>query len=225
MKIAILGTGMVGQNIAASLAAKGHDVMIGTRDVAKALASTQPSPYGMPAFGIWHKDHPDIAVGNFAETASFGDIVFNATNGIISLEALNQAKAETLGDKILIDVANKLDTSRQGSNAALANNDTSLGEEIQAAFPNLRVVKTFNTMNTYVMMDPSKVKGDTSVFVNGNDADAKAQVTALLKDLGWSDIIDIGDITASRAVEMMMPLWLKLWGVIGNTPFNFKIVR
>jgi 8-hydroxy-5-deazaflavin:NADPH oxidoreductase len=225
MKIAILGTGMVGQNIAASLAAKGHDVMIGTRDVAKALASTQPSPYGMPAFGIWHKDHPDIAVGNFAETASFGDIVFNATNGIISLEALNQAKAETLGDKILIDVANKLDTSRQGSNAALANNDTSLGEEIQAAFPNLRVVKTFNTMNTYVMMDPSKVKGDTSVFVNGNDADAKAQVTALLKDLGWSDIIDLGDITASRAVEMMMPLWLKLWGVIGNTPFNFKIVR
>jgi 8-hydroxy-5-deazaflavin:NADPH oxidoreductase len=225
MKIGILGAGMVGQNIATSLFAKGHDIMIGTRDVAKALATTEASPYGMPAFGVWHKEHQDIAAGNFADTARFGDIIFNATNGNASIDALKQAQAETLGDKILIDLGNKIGPSSGGPPASLANDETSLGEEIQSAFPDLRVVKTFNTMNTYVMMNPASVNGDTSVFVNGNDADAKAQVTALLKDFGWNDIIDLGDITASRAVEMMFPLWVKLWGVIGNTPFNFKIVR
>jgi 8-hydroxy-5-deazaflavin:NADPH oxidoreductase len=226
MNIGILGTGMVGQVVGAALAAKGHTVMIGTRDVAKSLASSDPSPMGMPAFGVWHKDHQDIKVGTFADAAKFGELLINATSGLASLDALKAAGEANLGSKILIDIANELDFSKGMPPRALANTDRSLGEDIQAAFPNLKVVKTFNTMNAFVMVNPALVKGgDSTVFINGNDAEAKAQVTEILKGFGWQDIMDLGDITASRAVEMILPLWLKAWGAIGNTPFNFKVAR
>jgi 8-hydroxy-5-deazaflavin:NADPH oxidoreductase len=225
MKIAVLGAGMVGQNISQSLAAKGHSVMIGTRDAAKALTTTELSPYGMPAFGVWHKEHGELTVGSFAEAISFGDIVINAANGIVSLDALKQGRAETAGGKILIDVANKLQPVKGGMAKSLASDDTSLGEEIQTAFPNLKVVKTLSTVNTYVMTNPASVEGDTTVFIAGNNDAAKATVTGLLRNFGWTGIIDLGDVTGARGVEMMMAIWLRLWGVIGNTPFNFKVVR
>jgi 8-hydroxy-5-deazaflavin:NADPH oxidoreductase len=225
MKIAVLGTGMVGQNIAASLFAKGHEITIGSRDAAKALATTEISPYGMPAFGIWHKEHEGIAVASFADAIRFADIIINATNGMVSLEALTQGKAETAGNKILIDVANKLQPVDGGMPKSLATDTTSLGEEIQTAFPNLKVVKTLSTVNTYVMTNPASVNGDTTVFIAGNDDEAKALVAQLLKEFGWTDILDLGDISGARGVEMMMAVWLRLWRVIGNTPFNFKVVR
>jgi 8-hydroxy-5-deazaflavin:NADPH oxidoreductase len=226
MNIGILGTGMVGQSLAAALESKGHNVMIGTRDVAKSLASNEPNAYGMPAFGTWHHDHPTIKIGTFAEAAKYGELLVNATSGMVSLEALKSAGADNLGSKILLDIANELDFSKGMPPRALANTDRSLGEDIQAAFPNLKVVKTLNTMNAFVMVNPALVKGgDSTVFINGNDATAKAQVSDILKSFGWQDILDLGDITASRAVEMMLPVWLRAWGVIGNTPFNFKIAR
>ena len=226
MNIGVLGTGMVGQVVGAALAAKGHSVMIGTRDVQKSLASSEPNAYGMPAFGIWHKDNQHIKVGTFAEAAKFGELLVNATSGLASLDALKTAGIENLGSKVLIDIANELDFSKGMPPRALANTDRSLGEDIQAAFPTLKVVKTLNTMNAFVIVNPALVKGgDSTVFINGNDADAKASVTEILKSFGWQDIMDLGDITASRAVEMILPLWLKAWGVIGNTPFNFKMAR
>jgi 8-hydroxy-5-deazaflavin:NADPH oxidoreductase len=226
MNIGILGTGMVGQVVGAALAAKGHTVMIGTRDVQKSLASTEPNGYGMPAFGLWHKDNQHIKVGTFAEAAKFGEVLVNATNGLASLDALKAAGAENLGSKVLLDIANELDFSKGMPPKALATDSRSLAEDIQTAFPNLKVVKTLNTMNAFVMVNPALVKGgDSTVFINGNDAGAKAQVSEILKSFGWQDIMDLGDITASRAVEMLMPIWLKSWGVIGNTPFNFKIAR
>ncbi|MGL4609585.1 MAG: NADPH-dependent F420 reductase [Trueperaceae bacterium] len=226
MNIGILGTGMVGQVVGAALAAKDHSVMIGTRDVQKSLASSEPNAYGLPAFGTWHKDNTHIKVGTFAETAKFGELLVNATSGLASLEALKAAGTDNLGNKVLIDIANELDFSKGMPPRALANTDRSLGEDIQAAFPNLKVVKTLNTMNAFVMVNPTLVKGgDSTVFINGNDAAAKAQVAEILKGFGWQDIMDLGDITASRSVEMILPLWLRAWGVIGNTPFNFKIAR
>lgn len=226
MNIGILGTGMVGQAVGAALAAKGHSVMIGTRDVQKSLASSEPNAYGLPAFGTWHKDNQHIKVGTFAEAAKFGELLVNATSGLVSLDALKAAGTDNLGSKILIDIANELDFSKGMPPRALANTDRSLGEDIQKAFPNLKVVKTLNTMNAFIMVNPALVKGgDSTVFINGNDADAKATVTEILKGFGWQDIMDLGDITASRSVEMILPLWLKGWGVIGNTPFNFKIAR
>ncbi len=226
MNIGILGTGMVGQVVGAALATKGHSVMIGTRDVQKSLASSEPNVYGMPAFGTWHKDNQHIKVGTFAEAAKFGELLVNATSGLVSLDALKAAGADNLGSKILIDIANELDFSKGMPPRALANTDRSLGEDIQAAFPNLKVVKTLNTMNAFIMVNPALVKGgDSTVFINGNDADAKARVSEILKSFGWQDIMDLGDITASRSVEMILPLWLKGWGVIGNTRFKFKIAR
>jgi 8-hydroxy-5-deazaflavin:NADPH oxidoreductase len=226
MNIGILGTGMVGQVVGAALAAKGHSVMIGTRDVAKALANTDKNAMGMPGFGAWHKDNQHIKVGTFADTAKFGEVLVNATSGLGSLEALNMAGADNLGSKVLIDIANELDFSKGMPPRALANDTRSLGEDIQTAFPNLKVVKTLNTMSAFVMVNAALVdNGNSTVFINGNDANAKAQVSEILKSFGWHDIMDLGDITASRSVEMLLPVWLKSWGVIGNTPFNFKIAR
>jgi 8-hydroxy-5-deazaflavin:NADPH oxidoreductase len=228
MKIAILGTGMVGQTLAVALAAKGHEVMIGTRDVAKSLASTEPNGYGMPAFGVWHKEHAGIAVATFADAAQWGDLLINASNGGMSLAVLNLAKLNTVGNKVLIDLANDLDVSK-GMPPISRSSDVAgqgLAEQIQAKFPNLRVIKTLNTMTASVMVNPGLVTGgDSTVFMSGNDADAKKTVQGILQSFGWKDIMDLGDITSSRAVEMLMPVWLRAWGVMGQTPFNFKIAR
>ena len=228
MKIAILGTGMVGQTLAVALAAKGHDVVIGTRDVAKTLASTEPNGYGMPAFGVWHKDHSNISVASFADAARRGDLLVNATGGGVSLDVLAQADTGSVGNKVLIDIANDLDFS-QGMPPVSRGTDTpgaGLAEKIQAAYPNLRVVKTLNTMNALVMVNPGVVAGgDSTVFMSGNDAAAKAVVHDILQSFGWKDIMDLGDISSSRGTEMLMPIWLRSWKVIGQTPFNFKIVR
>jgi 8-hydroxy-5-deazaflavin:NADPH oxidoreductase len=228
MKIAILGTGMVGQTLATALVAKGHEVMIGTRDVAKSLASTEPNGYGMPSFGVWHKDHVDIRTGTFSEAAVFGEVLVNASGGGVSLDMLNQAEAGSVGNKVLIDIANDLDFSKGMPPMSRSNDvaDAGLAEKIQTAYPNLRVVKTLNTMTAAVMVNPSLVLGgDSTVFMSGNDADAKKTVKSLLQSFGWKDIMDLGDITSSRAVEMLMPIWLRTWGVMGKTPFNFKIAR
>jgi 8-hydroxy-5-deazaflavin:NADPH oxidoreductase len=226
MKIAVLGTGMVGQNLAQVLAAKGHEVMIGTRDVGQALQYKKPNGFGMPGFGVWVEDKPHIHVGTYAQSISFGDLIINATNGNASIEALRMGKADLAGNKVLIDLGNKLQPLPGSMPKSLADDSHSLGEEIQSTFANLRVVKTLNTMNTYVMSDPSTVAGDSTVFVCGNDAQAKATVTSLLGEFGWKDIIDLGDIKGSRGVEMILPLWLRLLGSLGGAkPFNFKVVR
>ncbi len=228
MKVSILGTGMVGQTLAAALASKGHEVMMGTRDVAKSLASTELSGYGLPSFGVWHKDHGGIRVGSFAEAAHFGDVLVNASSGGVSLQVLGLANAGGVGNKVLIDVANDLDFSKgmPPVSRTVDSAGTGLAETIQAAYPNLRVVKTLNTMSAAVMVHPGLVAGGNStVFMSGNDADAKATVRGILQAFGWNDIMDLGDITSSRAVEMLMPIWLKVWGVMGQTPYNFKIVR
>lgn len=226
MNIGILGTGMVGQTLGSAFAAKGHAVMFGTRDVARSLAGEGTNAYGGPVFGEWYKNNAHMGLGTFAEAARFGDLLVNATNGMGSLEALHAAGTDNLGSKILIDVANKLDFSGGIPPRVLATTEWSLGEAIQAAFPDLRVVKTLNTMNASVMVDPALVPGgDSTVFINGDDAEAKAQVTELLRSFGWRDVMDLGDITASRATEMLLQSWLGAWGVLGNVPFNFKIAR
>jgi 8-hydroxy-5-deazaflavin:NADPH oxidoreductase len=228
MKVAILGTGMVGQTLAVALADRGHEVMIGTRDVAKTLADTTPNAYGMPSFGVWHKDHANIQVGSFAQAAVFGDLLINASSGGSSVQALTLAQVGQVGNKVLIDVANDLDFSKGMPPASRASDvaGTGLAERIQAAFPNLRVVKTLNTMSAHVMVQPELVAGgDSTVFMSGNDSDAKKTVQIMLQSFGWKDIMDLGDITSSRAAEMLMPVWLRAWGVLGNAPYNFKIAR
>lgn len=226
MKIAVLGTGTVGPTVSAALSGLGHDVLIGTRDPAGTLARTEPGALGGPSFAQWHEEHPQIEVVTFAAAAAAAELIVNATNGGSSLKALAAAGAANLVGKVVVDIANPLDFSRGFPPSLDPANTDSLGEQIQRTFPKARVVKTLNTMTASVMVDPTRVAGgDHSVFVSGNDAAAKRTVTALLTDLGHRDIIDLGDITTARGAEMILPLWLRVWGALGTVDFNFKIAR
>ena len=226
MRIGIFGTGMVGQALAGRLVELGHDVMIGTRDVAAALARTKPDDHGHPGFGPWHARHSKIKVGALRETGAHGEILINATAGGASLEVLRQAGADTLQGRVLIDVANPLDFSKGMPPTLSVCNTDSLGEQIQRAFPALKVVKALNTTNASVMANPAAVGGgDHTLFVCGNDSEAKAKVTELVRSFGWSDVVDAGDITAARGTEMLLPLWIRLFGAFKTPLFNFKVVR
>jgi hypothetical protein len=213
MKIGILGSGIVGQTIGSKLVQLGHDVMLGSRDAAnpKAIA--------------WAKEEGHGALfGTFANAAAFGEILFNCTLGSASLEALRQAKAENMNGKILIDTANPLDYSGDHWTLTVCNTD-SLGEQIQRAFPGVRVVKALSTINCNVMVDPSKLVERTHVFVSGNSADAKATVIGILRDwFGWKAIMDLGDITTSRGVEMYVIFWQAVQNAVVSHRFNIKIV-
>jgi len=227
MKIGIIGTGIVGQTIGSKLIEVGKDVMYGTRDVTKTLARTEPDAYGNPPFSEWKEQHPKAKLGTFQEAASHGEIVINATTGVASLTALTLAGQENLHGKILIDIANPLDFSQKFPPLLAVCNTDSLGEQIQNAFPEVKVVKTLNTVNCYVMVNPEALPGDHNVFVSGNDADAKAQVSRMLIDcFGWKqeNLIDLGDITTSRGTEMLLPIWVRLYGAMQHPNFNFHIV-
>jgi hypothetical protein len=226
MKIAVLGTGIVGQSVAARLYQLGHQVTVGTRDVEATTAHTEPDRYGNPPFPVWARAHPQVRLATFADAAAEAELVVNATAGDASLAVLQAAGRENLAGKVLLDIANPLDNS-QGFPPTLFVKDTdSLGEQIQAAFPDAKVVKALNTMNSALMVEPGLLAGgDHSVFVAGNDAGAKKTVTDLLESFGHRDVIDLGDISTARGAEMLLPIWIRLFGALGTPMFQFKIVR
>lgn len=227
MRIGILGTGMVGQVLSAKLVELGHDVMIGTRNVQESLARTGKDHYGNPAFGDWHTSNPKVKLGTFAETAVHGELLMNATTGHGTLPALRSAGESNLNGKTLIDIANPLDFSQGFPPSLYVCNTDSLGEQVQREFPKVKVVKTLNTVNAYVMVDPKQLAGgDHTLFLCGNDAGAKETVLGFLKQqFGWSHIIDMGDISNARATEMLLPIWVRLYGAFQSPMFSFKIVR
>ncbi len=216
---------MVGQTLAARLAELGHEVTVGTRDPASSLARTEPDQRGMPGFGAWAQAHPDIGVAAYGEAARDAELVVNATSGEGALEALEEAVAD-LDGTVVLDVSNPLEFSGGFPPLLSVCNDDSLGEELQRAYPQARVVKSLNTMNASVMADPTSVGGgDHSAFLSGDDAEAKEIVRELLTQLGHRDVIDLGDITTARGVEMWLPLWVRLAGTLGTASFQLKIVR
>jgi 8-hydroxy-5-deazaflavin:NADPH oxidoreductase len=213
MQIGILGSGLTAQTIGTKLVQLGHEVMLGSRDEAN------------PPAVAWAKDQGQHALyGTFKNAAVFGEIIFNCTLGSGSLEALDQAGAENLKGKVLIDTSNPLDRSTDMWTLTVCNTD-SLGEQIQRAFPETRVVKTLNTVNANVMVDPAKLLEKTHVFVSGNDIEAKATVVRILRDwFGWREIIDLGNIASARSVEMYVLLWHTLRNAISSQRFNIKVV-
>ena len=227
MTIAVLGTGAVGQAVAAKLAALGHEVAVGTRDPDATLARTEPDALGNPPFAVWREAHPEVGLATPPDAAARAELIVNASNGAGSIAFLESAGEQNLSGKVLIDIANPLDVSHGMPPSLLVSNTDSLGEQIQRRFPQARVVKALNTMNCEVMVDPDKVPGDHDVFVCGEDSDAKRQVTELLQDLGWppARIVDLGGITAARGTEMYVALWLRLWGALGTGHFNIAVVR
>ena len=213
MRIAVIGTGHAGRTLAQGFQRVGHEVVVGTRD-----------PDATRAREEWlGLDVPLAALGVVAADA---DLVVNATNGLASLSALGEVGSDHLAGKVLIDVANPLDFS-QGFPPTLSVKDTdSLAEQIQRAFPDARVVKSLNTVTASVMVDPSTVgDGDTTVFVAGDDAEAREQVSGLLRELGWRDIVELDGLHNARGLEMWLPLWVRLMGALGTGEFNIKLVR
>lgn len=229
MKISILGTGDVGQTLADALSKKGHEIMVGTRDVDSKL-SEKEGAHGSTAFSEWFGSHEDVLLGTFQESASFGELVINATNGENSLNALDLAGEENLQGKIIIDVSNPLDFSKGMPPSLLdgVNNTNSLAEEIQKEFPGARVVKTFNTIWCGLMVNPGMIGGGDHVnYISGNDEEAKSAVKKLVKELGWKEenIIDLGDLSAARATESYLLLWVRLMGAMNSGAFNLRIVK
>lgn len=224
MKIAVLGTGTVGQTLAARLVGLGHDVMIGTRNVKDKLSAE-----GKNSFADWYKNNGNIKLGSFAEAGTFGEMIVNATKGSDSISVLKMADAKNLGGKILMDIANPLDSSKGMPPSLLPelSNTNSLGEEIQKNFPDLKVVKTLNTMWCGLMVNPAMINnGDHTNFICGNDANAKQKVKSLLNEFGWKNenILDLGDITCARGSEAVLPIWLRTWMATQNGAFNIKVV-
>ena len=227
MKVAVLGTGMVGQAIAGKLAELGHEVVVGTRDPEATMARTEPDYLGNPPFPVWKEAHPGVGLSTSAEAAAQAELVVNATNGAGSIAMLEAAGEQNLAGKLLVDVANPLDVSQGLPPSLFVCNTDSLGEQIQRAFPEAKVVKALNTMNCQVMVDPSKVPGEHDVFVCGEDEDAKGQVAELLQSFGWPGerIRDLGGISSARGMEMYVAFWVRLWPVLGTGYFNIAVVQ
>jgi len=215
MRIGVLGTGVVGQTLATKLVAVGHDVVMGSRDAANVKAAE------------WVASTSGAGrAGTFAEAAEHGEIVVNATLGEFSLTALELAGADNLAGKVLVDVANPLDFSHGMPPTLTVANTDSLGEQIQRAFPDARVVKALNTVTASVMVSPGDLASPTNLFVAGNNSDAKATTVDLLGSFGWKvdRIVDLGDITAARGTESYLLLWVRIMQALGTSAFNVSIV-
>jgi 8-hydroxy-5-deazaflavin:NADPH oxidoreductase len=217
MRIAVLGTGPVGRAVAGGLAGLGHDVTIGTREVAGTA--------GREEYADWAAGHPDVRLATFAEAAADAELVVNAAGGDVALGILESAGADNLAGKVLLDISNPLDGSQGFPPTLFVKDDDSLAEMIQRAHPAARVVKSLNTMNNALMVDPRRLGEDTTVFVSGDDAAAKATVTELLEALGHGDVIDLGGIETARGPEMWLPLWIRINLALGGNDFNLKVVR
>lgn len=229
MKIAVFGTGSVGRALSGRLAGLGHKVMMGTRDVIATSNRQEKDMYGGPSFRDWYAENKEINLGTFADAAVYGEIIFNATQGNNSMAALSMAGSGING-KVLVDVSNPLDFSLGMPPTLIPSltNANSLGEEIQSTFPLVKVVKALNTMWNGLMINPAMLaNGDHNVFICGNDEEAKSRVRDILHEFGWKDpsIMDLGDITCSRGLEMILPLWVRIMMKFGNGAFNFKIEK
>jgi predicted dinucleotide-binding enzyme len=225
MNIAVLGTGMVGQAVAGRLHELGHSVTVGTRDPHATLARTETDGMGNAPFSAWHSDHPGVGLATFADAAAGAELVVNATSGAAALDVLGLAGADNLAGKPLVDISNPLDFSKGFPPTLFVKDTDSLGEQIQRAFPEAKVVKTLNTLTASLMADPKSLGESSTIFVSGDDAAAKATVVELLESFGHDDIIDLGPLETARGTEMVLPVWLRLMGTLGTGAFNFKVVR
>ena len=216
MRIAVLGTGMVGTTVGSRLLDLGHEVWLGSRSSDSPVATA------------WAQAHGDAAGhGDFAATAGFGELVVNATLGLASVQALEAAGEAQLAGKVVLDIANPLDFSGGMPPAVRHDDGRSLGEQLQQRFPAARVVKAMSTMNADLMLDPGGIATPSTTFVAGDEDDAKAQVRALLVSAGWPDeqVLDLGGIVAARGMELYLPLWLSIYGALGTPAFNIAVVR
>ncbi|MFT8980464.1 MAG: NAD(P)-binding domain-containing protein [Bifidobacterium sp.] len=227
MNIAVLGTGMVGRALANRLAELGHHVAIGTRNVDATLSHTAKGSMGLEPFKDWIEAQDNVRLATYKKAAVSSDLIVNAVAGMHSISALESIGARDLAGKVLLDLAIPLDLSNGIPPTLVISNDDSLGEQIQRAFPKTRVVKALHTVYYQVMIHPELVPGNHTIFMGGNDAEAKQVVRSVIASFGWPDesIIDLGDITTARATEMYSRLFFALYGKFGTFNFNINVTR
>ena len=214
MNIGVLGTGIVGQTIADKLISVGHNVKMGSRSANNEKALEWAS-----------KNPKNASAGTFSEATQFGEVIFLATKGDVTLDVIKLADLTNFTGKTVIDISNPLDFSQGFPPTLSICNTNSLGEEVQKILPEAHVVKALNTLTASLMVAPEKLPLDTDLFICGNSAEGKATVKRLLEEFGWKNIIDLGDITNARGTEQLLPLWVRLYAAFGSGEFNFKIVR
>lgn len=227
MKIAVLGTGMVGRILAARLSQLGHDLVIGTRNPKDTLARTTPDGMGTPPYAQWQDEHPEVRLLGLPDAGAHGEIILNATHGAVSRDALHAVGADHLAGKVLLDLALPLDLSQGMPPTLTVANTDSLGEQLQRDFPDAKVVKSLTTVYCEIMVDPGRIPGEHNIFVAGNDDQAKKTVEGILHQLGWpaESILDLGDITGARAVEMYSRLSFTLAEKFGSFELNIHVIR
>jgi predicted dinucleotide-binding enzyme len=211
--VGILGTGIVGQTFAARLADLGAEVVVGARSA----DSSSLAPFAELGVGT----------GSFADAAAHADLLVNATNGLNSMAVLESIGADVLAGKTIVDLSNELVPVEGGWPRPAASPERSIGRRLQEAYPDTFVVKTLNTMNCTVMVDPSLVPGDHVVFLSGDDTGAKDRVREFLATFGWrpEQMIDLGGIETAVMAEMMMGVWMAVTGARGQGAprFNWAI--
>jgi 8-hydroxy-5-deazaflavin:NADPH oxidoreductase len=215
MRIGVLGTGMVGQALATRLVETGHDVVMGARSATNETSA------------VWAQQQGERAgAGTFADAAAHGEVVVNATGGAVSLAVLEQAGADNLAGKVLVDVSNPMKPDSGFPPVLDPVSTDSLAESIQRAYPDARVVKTLNTLTADLMVHPETLGAAHDVFVAGDDAEAKAVTVGLLRGFGWPEtsIRDVGGLTAARGLEMYLIFWIGLRMTIGHNLFNVRVV-
>lgn len=216
MRIAVFGTGTVGETLGTKLIEVGHEVMMGSRSATNEKALAWVKKAGSKA-----------SAGTFADAAKFGQLIVNATLGTATLEVFKAAGADNTAGKPVIDISNPLDFSKGFPPSLFVSNTDSLAEQLQREFPKAHIVKALNTMTAAIMVNPRALPESHHTWICGSDAGAKETVRGVLQSFGWKpeEIIDCGDLSASRAIESLLPMWLRLYGTLKTPMFNLKIVK
>lgn len=209
--IGILGSGDVGKALARGFLKLGHSVKIGTRE-----------PSRLAEFLV--EAGKNASSGSFAEAAAFGDVIVLATLGSGTESAIDMAGRDAFAGKVVIDTTNPLDFSSGMPPRLFVGHTDSLGERIQRWLPSSRVVKAFNTVGNALMVDPDLPGGPPTMFICGNDTDAKKLVTQLCVHFGW-EVSDLGGIESSRHLEPMCLVWVLHGIATGSWSHAFKLLR
>ena len=211
MNIGIIGSGSVGQTLAAGFLKHGHAVMIGTR-----------KPQQLAEFAA---AHPGVRVGSTAEAAAFAEAAVLAVKGSAALQAARDA-APHLDGKTVLDTTNPIADAApaDGVLSFFTGPNESLLERLQHEFPRVRFVKAFNSVGSARMVDPELAGGPPTMFIAGDDPAAKDVVAKLLRETGW-DVADLGGIAASRWLEAMCMAWVSYGAAHGTWDHAFKLLR
>ena len=211
-RVGILGSGVVGQELGRGFAKHGYEVMLGTRDPKK--------------LEEWKREtRGQVSVGSFAEAAAFGEFVILATSGAATEDALELADAKNFVGKLVLDATNPLDFSHGMPPGLFLGTTDSLGEKVQRKLPEAKVVKCFNTVGNAKFVEPKFREGTPQMLICGDDAGAKQQADAIVRELGWPGTMDVGGIDAARWLEALVPLWVRAAQAMNTYEHAFKIVR